>query len=84
MTYSVYILFSEKLNKYYIGQTENIEVRLNNHNEGLSDFTRRGIPWRLVYVENYSTRAEAQARELQIKNKKSRKYIEFLISTSGL
>ena len=37
-------------------------------------------PWKLVYTEIFSTRAEAAAREKKIKLKKSRKYIEWLIA----
>jgi putative endonuclease len=41
--------------------------------------TKPYVPWELVYFELYTTRAEAAARELQIKRMKSRKYIEQLI-----
>jgi predicted GIY-YIG superfamily endonuclease len=34
-----------------------------------------------MYVENYATRSEAMKRELEIKAKKSRKYIEKLIKS---
>ncbi len=38
------------------------------------------MPWRLVYFEMFETRTEAIKRENEIKSKKSRKYIEVLIS----
>ncbi|MFN3941656.1 MAG: GIY-YIG nuclease family protein [Flavobacterium sp.] len=34
MTYFVYILHSPNYDKYYIGQTNNLEDRLKRHNEG--------------------------------------------------
>ena len=74
-----YILFSEKLNKYYIGACVNLERRLYEHNIGHSKFTSIGIPWILVYTEEYPTLAEAKIREKQIKSMKSRKYVEDLI-----
>ena len=74
-----YIIYSNKLDKYYVGSTENIQVRIENHNKGLSDFTSKGIPWELKYFENFETRKLAIQREFEIKKKKSRKYIEFLI-----
>ena len=74
-----YIIFSHKLNKYYIGSTENIQTRIQNHNIGLSNFTAKGIPWELKYFELFETRTLAIKREFEIKKKKSRKYIEFLI-----
>ncbi|MBK8956371.1 MAG: GIY-YIG nuclease family protein [Saprospiraceae bacterium] len=30
--YYVYILFSPTLNKYYVGSTQHIDVRLDEHN----------------------------------------------------
>ncbi|MGM0946474.1 MAG: GIY-YIG nuclease family protein [Bacteroidota bacterium] len=32
--YFVYILFSPKTNKYYVGSTDNLESRLKHHNAG--------------------------------------------------
>ena len=46
-----YILFSEKLNKFYIGACTNIERRFYEHNIGHSKFTSLGIPWKIVYQE---------------------------------
>ena len=74
-----YILFSEKLNKYYIGACIDLERRLYEHNIGHSKFTSLGIPWKIVYTEEYGTLVLAKKRESQIKKMKSRKYIEDLI-----
>lgn len=41
--------------------------------------TRNKGPWKLVYFETYSTKAEANVRELYIKSLKSRVFIENLI-----
>ena len=73
-----YILFSEKINKYYIGSTPDLERRLHNHNRGKEKFTRTGVPWILVYTEALETLTLARKTELQIKKQKSRKYIEQL------
>ena len=83
MNYSVYIIYSAKLDKYYIGYTENITIRLVQHNEGLSSFTSKAIDWVLKYTEEFDSRENAHKRELEIKRKKSRKYIEWLISSVG-
>ena len=75
----IYILYSEKLNKYYVGSCVNLERRLYEHNIGHSKFTSLGIPWKIVYTEELETEQWARKRELDIKKKKSRKYIEDLI-----
>ncbi len=81
MTYSVYILFSKKCAKYYVGHTDNIERRLEEHNSGRGGkYTIRCKPWELVYTERYESRSLAVKRELEIKKKKSRRYIENLIT----
>jgi putative endonuclease len=59
-----------------------METRLNQHNRGVGKSTRSYRPWRLVYTEEYNTWSEAAKREKQIKNQKSRSYIENLISLS--
>ncbi|RMH60821.1 MAG: GIY-YIG nuclease family protein [Calditrichaeota bacterium] len=75
----VYILYSDSIDRYYIGSTENLDWRLERHNAGWGKYTKRGIPWRIVYTESHENKTAAQKRERQIKKKKSRKYIEFLI-----
>ena len=79
MNFSVYIIYSAQLDKYYIGYTEDIAVRLIQHNSGISTFTSKATDWDLKHIELYKTRTEAIKRELEIKQKKSRKYIEWLI-----
>ena len=78
-SYFVYIIRSEKLDKYYIGSSSNPEKRLAEHNYGKANFTSKGIPWKLVCTESYDSKQEAQKRERHIKSMKSRKYIEQLI-----
>ena len=76
--YTVYILKSET-NKLYIGQTKNIEKRLNEHNSGLATYTKRCTSWRLIYSEKYKTRSEAMRREKELKTGKYRKWLKKII-----
>ncbi len=78
-----YILYSNKLDKYYVGSTTDIERRLQEHNRGKEKFTSLGLPWVLMYKEEFSELQEARQRELYIKQMKSRKYIENLIRSAG-
>ncbi len=73
-----YIIYSEKLNKYYVGACIDLPRRLREHNTGHSKFTSTGMPWVLFYYEEFHTLQEAKNRELYIKKMKSRKYIESL------
>ena len=73
-----YILFSTKLNKYYVGACIDLERRMYEHNIGHSKFTSTGVPWELMYTEIFESLPEAKKRELAIKKMKSRKYIESL------
>ena len=77
---NVYIIYSQKLNKYYVGACTDLERRLHEHNIGHSKFTSTGMPWVLKYTEDYPNLPEAKKRELEIKKMKSRKYIEGLFS----
>ena len=79
----MYILYSGRLNKYYVGACKDIKRRLYEHNIGHSKFTSLGIPWILVYSENFEDLKAAKEREMQIKKKKSRKFIEELIRSSA-
>ena len=78
-----YILYSEKLDKYYVGSSYDKNERLIRHNRGAEKFTSTGIPWVIVYFEEFETTKEARSREMAIKKKKSRKYIEALVSSTG-
>ena len=84
MNYFTYILYSKSLNKFYIGYTgEALHERLRKHNSNHKGFTGKNPDWEIVYFEKYESKSEAYAREREIKSKKSRKYIENLISSAG-
>ena len=68
--YFVYILQSQKHNRYYVGSCKNVADRLKRHNTGRNKSTKTGIPWDLIHRERFITRQEAYKRELQIKSYK--------------
>ncbi len=78
-----YIIYSGKLDRYYIGSTDNLEKRLADHNNSRSTYTKRGKPWILKWSKAFETRTEAIEEEMRIKRKKSRKYIEYLVRSVG-
>ena len=53
---------------YYVGHTDDIENRLAEHvSGGVSSYTRKRRPLKLVFSEPFSSRIEALERERQIK-----------------
>lgn len=46
--YVAYILYSCSLGKYYIGQTNDLDKRLQQHNAGHGKYTKHGAPWDLI------------------------------------
>jgi len=83
MTYYVYILYSQTIDQFYVGHTENLDDRIFRHNNSGSKSAKKAKDWVVRYTEKFGSRQEAMRRELNIKNKKSRKYIEWLVSSVG-
>jgi putative endonuclease len=75
----VYILQSQTDGTYYIGSTQDIDARLERHNQGRSKYTSAKRPWKLVYYEAHADRSSAMKREYAIKRRKSKDYIAKLI-----
>jgi putative endonuclease len=78
----IYILYSETADKYYIGQTEDVQRRLFQHNNPLEaqKFTAKCIPWKLpLYFKVNENRGDAMRVEKFIKSQKSRNFILELI-----
>ena len=71
MNYYVYILYSQKFDKYYYGQTQNLEERLKRHNAGSEKYTKTYLPWVLFAWKICNTRADAIMMERKLKNLKS-------------
>ena len=76
--YTTYILWSARIEKYYIGSTSDLESRLERHNAGREKYTSKGIPWIVVHSEKFTTRAEAVKKEFQIKSRGAKRYLEKL------
>ena len=78
--FQVYILVNEELDKYYVGQTSDLDKRVYRHNHFDSNsYTSRYRPWRLIWNLGVSTRSTAMQVEKYIKSKKSKRYIKCLI-----
>ncbi|MFH0780176.1 MAG: GIY-YIG nuclease family protein [Parcubacteria group bacterium] len=74
--FQTYILKSNKDGIRYIGSGENALERLNRHNRGDYQFTKGHRPWKLIHVEDYSTRSEAIKREKFLKSGQGRRWLD--------
>jgi putative endonuclease len=72
MPFFVYVLKSEKNGRSYTGHTKHLDIRIAEHNTGKNKATKHIGPWRLVYHEEYPSRAEAMAREKYFKSQPGR------------
>jgi len=80
--YYFYILQSQKT-FYYYGSTNNLQRRLEEHNNGKTKATHYKRPWKLVYFEKYKTLSEARKKEYQVKAKKRKSYVKWLINNKN-
>jgi putative endonuclease len=74
----VYILHSTEFDKHYIGQTKDLQARLNHHNLGLDRFTKKYIPWSIIFYITKETRPEAMTLEKKLKNLSRQRLQEFM------
>src|SRR6478735_10106772 len=77
----IYILYSRAFDKFYIGETINVEGRLQQHNSGYygTSSTRYTKDWQLKLFFRMRNREEALKLEKYIKSMKSKKFIDKLI-----
>ena len=68
MKYVVYIIYSDQFQKYYVGQTNDMDQRLSRHNKGHNRSTKPYIPWRLITTIEKNSRSEAIHLEKKLKN----------------
>ena len=65
--YYVYVLFSLKDRKLYVGYSQDIEKRIEDHNHGRVTATENRLPIKLIYFEAYLSSTEAKRREQYLK-----------------
>ena len=60
----VYILYSEKYDRFYKGYTTSLIERFKSHNElATKGYTMRYRPWKVVHVEFFDNKKSALKRE---------------------
>jgi putative endonuclease len=68
-TYRVYVLQNPKRRRY-IGFTEDVPLRVQQHNSGMTHSTRGKGPWELIWTSDWLELADARRLELNLKRQK--------------
>lgn len=76
----VYVIQSLKDKKLYIGYTNNLKRRFEEHNAGRNEVTKDRRPFRLLYYEACIQKQDALKRELQLKTGFGREYLKRRLS----
>jgi putative endonuclease len=76
----VYILQSLRDGRYYVGSTDNIDRRSEQHNKGLNSSIKRKRPLIPKAFIQCQSLKEARQSELRLKSYKSRKILEKVIN----
>jgi len=74
--YYVYVLRSKKDNKNYIGFTENLKLRFEQHCKGLVSSTKHRRPLKLIYYEACIDKKDAKHREGYLKTHYGRMFVK--------
>ena len=78
----VYLIQSQLDNSFYVGYTKDLENRLKQHNNGDSTYTKRKIPWKLVYSESFKNKSDALKREIFLKKQRNINFYQGLVDNS--
>lgn len=64
----IYVLQSFRDSSCYIGFTENLKQRFEDHNSGKNPSTKYKVPFELIYFEGYRNKSDALGREKFLKS----------------
>ena len=82
MRFFIYVIGTDTpIYKTYVGWTNDVEKRLEAHNNSKGAKSTKGYKWKLLYQEELASKSEAMKREYQLKkDKKFRSHLRKLIS----
>ena len=72
----VYLLQSQKDKKWYIGYTNDLRKRFNQHNSGEATYTKNRGPFKIIYSEFCLNEQDARSREKYLKSGMGRRYLK--------
>ena len=68
----VYVLYNSYKNFIYIGYSENLKQRIQEHNEAKVKSTKAYTPLKLIFYEAYPSKSDAKRREKYLKTNKGK------------
>jgi putative endonuclease len=71
-----YVLISKKDGKFYVGYTQNLKVRFEQHDKGLVESTKDRRPLVLIYYEACLNKDDALNRERYLKTYHGKMFIK--------
>jgi putative endonuclease len=77
--YYTYILFSEVLDCFYVGHTNDLKQRVLRHNAKKEKYTSSGVPWILIWSTAKNSRSESMILEKKLKNLARKRKISFML-----
>jgi putative endonuclease len=75
----VYIIRSEKNKSFYVGSTTDLGRRIKEHNRGKNKYTKKFLPWDLVFSQKFNSLPVARKAEYWIKKQKDTRLIQKII-----
>ncbi len=72
----IYILKSQKDKQFYTGYTNDLNNRINEHNNGEVASTKNRLPLELVYYEACLNQQDATHREKYLKTAWGKRYVK--------
>ncbi len=71
-----YLIRSREFDEIYVGYTNDLKKRINEHNLGLNSSTKRYMPWQLIYYEACLDKNDAARRERYLKTSQGGRLIK--------
>lgn len=81
MPFYAYVIKSIGHDYVYKGHCENLDVRLSQHNAGMTASIKKYVPFKVVYSEQFETREEAINRETYFKSAAGRRFLRRIIDS---
>jgi putative endonuclease len=66
---------NKKINKTYVGYTNNLDLRLDRHNAGKGAKSTRGFKWKIIYKKKFNLKSDAMSYEYKLKKDRLKRSI---------